>query len=71
MCIASSGVIIEKKGRTAVVDLGGNKIEAEAGLTECEAGDHVLIHAGCIIQKLTKAEADEMEDIMRLIGDME
>ncbi|MBQ9361029.1 MAG: HypC/HybG/HupF family hydrogenase formation chaperone [Lachnospiraceae bacterium] len=70
MCIASSGVIIEKRGHKADVDFGGNVIEAEAGLTPCEVGDRVLVHAGCIIQKLTETEAEEMDEIMRLIDDL-
>ncbi|MCR5748325.1 MAG: HypC/HybG/HupF family hydrogenase formation chaperone [Lachnospiraceae bacterium] len=71
MCIASSGVIIEKKGHKATVDFGGNIVEAEAGLTACEVGDHVLVHAGCIIQTLTESEAEEMDEIMGLINGME
>ncbi len=71
MCIASSGVIIEKKGRKALVDFGGNIVEAEAGLTKCKEGDHVLVHAGCIIQKLSFDEAREMEELMTLIGELE
>ena len=70
MCIASSGVIIEKRGHKADVDFGGNIIEAEAGLTPCEVGDRVLVHAGCIIQKLTKTEAEEMDEIMKLIDEI-
>ena len=70
MCIASSGVIIEKRGHKADVDFGGNIIEAEAGLTKCEVGDRVLVHAGCIIQRLTETEAEEMDEIMRLIGEI-
>ena len=66
MCIASSGVIINKRGHKADVSFGGNIIEAEAGLTECEAGDRVLVHAGCIIQKLSVTEAEEMDEIMKL-----
>ncbi|MBQ9607366.1 MAG: HypC/HybG/HupF family hydrogenase formation chaperone [Lachnospiraceae bacterium] len=70
MCIASSGVIIEKRGHKADVDFGGNIIEAEAGLAKCEVGDRVLVHAGCIIQRLTETEAEEMDEIMRLIGEI-
>lgn len=67
MCIASSGVVIEKKGHKATVDFGGNVIEAEAGLTDCKKGDKVLVHAGCIIQTLTLDEVQEMDEIMKLI----
>lgn len=70
MCIASSGVIIEKKGHKATVDFGGNVVEAEAGVTSCNVGDRVLVHAGCIIQRLTETEAEEMDEIMRLIEEL-
>ncbi len=70
MCIASSGVIIEKKGHKALVDFGGNMVEAEAGLTKCEEGDRVLVHAGCIIQRLGETEAAEMDEIMKLIEEL-
>ncbi len=70
MCIASAGVIIKKTGHKAEVDFDGNVIEAEAGLTECEVGDRVLVHAGCIIQKLSLGEAQEMDEIMKLINDL-
>ncbi len=70
MCIASGGVIIEKRGHKADVDFGGNIVEAEAGLTQCEVGDRVLVHAGCIIQKLTETEAEEMDEILRLMEEL-
>lgn len=70
MCIAHSGVIIKKTGHRAEVDFDGNIVEAEAGLTECKEGDRVLVHAGCIIQRLSAAEAEEMDEIMRLIGEL-
>lgn len=68
MCIAHSGVIIKKTGHKAEVDFSGNIIEAEAGLTKCGVGDRVLVHAGCIIQRLTDTEAAELDEIMQLIG---
>ena len=71
MCIATSGVIIKKRGHKADVSFGGNVIEAEAGLTGCEVGDHVLVHAGCIIQVLSENEAEEMDEIMGLIDGMQ
>lgn len=70
MCIASSGIIIQKKGHKAQVDFGGNVIEAEAGFTKCDIGDRVLVHAGCIIQKLTKTEAEQMDEIMKLLEEL-
>ncbi len=70
MCIASNGIIIKKRGHKADVDFGGNVVETEAGLTECDVGDHVLVHAGCIIQKLTVTEIEEIDEIMKLLEDL-
>ena len=71
MCIASNGVIIKKRGQKADVSFGGNIVETEAGLTKCEVGDHVLVHAGCIIQVLSENEAEELDEIMNLIDGMQ
>ena len=70
MCIAAAGIVVKKAGNKAIVDFDGNKVEAEAGLTECETGDRVLVHAGCIIQRLTDDEAQEINEIMRLIDEV-
>ena len=70
MCIAAAGIVVKKAGHKAIVDFDGNKVEAEAGLTECETGDRVLVHAGCIIQRLTDDEAQEINEIMRLIDEV-
>ena len=55
MCVALPGKVIEVKDGGAVV--------ARAGLVDVKAGDMVLVHAGCIIQKVSEQEADEMRDI--------
>jgi hydrogenase expression/formation protein HypC len=65
MCVALPGEVIEVKGADAVVDFSGNRVTAKAGLTEVKPGDRVLVHAGCIIQKVTAKEAEEMEELMR------
>ena len=70
MCVALPGKVIEIKGHTALVDFNGNRVSAEAGLVDAVPGDRVLVHAGCIIQKLDANEADIMEDIFREIEEM-
>ena len=61
MCVALPGTVIEVKERRAVVDFSGNRVEARAGLVDIAPGDRVLVHAGCILQKVTAEEADELE----------
>ena len=65
MCVALPGKVISTSGHTALVDFDGSRVNAEAGLVKVQEGDRVLVHAGCIIQKLSEHEADEMEALFR------
>ena len=69
MCVAISGLVKEISGDKAIVDFNGNMVEARAGLVSVEAGDHVLVHAGCIIQKVSKADADELAELFAELND--
>ena len=60
MCVALPGKVIEIKDRDAVVDFNGNQVTARAGLVDVRVGDYVLVHAGCVIQKVTQ---QDMEDL--------
>ena len=68
MCVAMPGTVIEVKERTAVVDFSGNRVEARSGLTEVKEGDRVLVHAGCILQKVSEEEAKILEALMEEVG---
>ena len=69
MCVALPGKVIEIKGKDAVVDFNGNQVTARAGLVEVNVGDYVLVHAGCIIQKVSKQQMDELENLNELMGE--
>ena len=71
MCVAMPGTVISVSGHRAGVDFHGNLIDAEAGLVDVKPGDRVLVHAGCIIQTMNDAEADELEDLFREIEDIQ
>ncbi|WP_026494515.1 HypC/HybG/HupF family hydrogenase formation chaperone [Butyrivibrio sp. WCD3002] len=71
MCVALPGRVVELNGTKATVDFSGNTVEAEAGLVKVKIGDRVLVHAGCIIQTMDDAEADELEDLFREIEDIQ
>ena len=71
MCVAVPGTVIAHKGHRASVDFSGNIIEADSGLVDIEDGDRVLVHAGCIIQKLSREDADFMEEFSAYIMEME
>ena len=68
MCVALPGKVIEIKGRDAVVDFNGNQVTAGAGLVDVNVDDYVLVHAGCIIQKVSKQDMDELENLNNLMG---
>ena len=66
MCVALPGTVLEvnKEKNTAQVDFSGNKVTAAAGLIEVKPGDRVLVHAGCILQKGSQSEAQELEALL-------
>jgi hydrogenase expression/formation protein HypC len=58
MCLSVPGKIIEIKGDNAVVDINGNKIEANIQLiNDAKTGEYVLVHAGFAIEKIDEEEA--------------
>ncbi len=69
MCVALPGKVIEIKDRDAVVDFSGNQVTARAGLVDINVGDYVLVHAGCIIQKVSKQDMDELENLNELMSE--
>ena len=64
MCVAAPGKVIGIEGTKAVVDFNGNIVNAEAGLVHINVGDDVLVHAGCIIQKLSPFDRDMLFEII-------
>ena len=63
MCVALPGKVIEMNGRIATVDFNGNIVKADSGLVDVKVGDNVLVHAGCIIQKMDQSMVDEMKEL--------
>ena len=69
MCVALPGKVIEIKERDAIVDFNGNQVTARAGLVDVKIGDYVLVHAGCVIQKVTQQDMEEMKKLNELMGE--
>ncbi len=67
MCVAIEGCVIETDGRTAVVEHMGSRVKVAAGLVDAAPGDHVMVHAGYIIQKVSRDEAQTMTDLTDLL----
>ena len=68
MCVALPGKVIEIKDRDAVVDFNGNQVTARAGLVDVKVGDYVLVHAGCVIQKVTQQDMDDLENLNSIMN---
>ena len=68
MCVALPGKVIEIYEKDARVDFSGNRVRAISGLVPIAVGDYVLVHAGCILQKLSVGEA---QDMIKLFEDLE
>ena len=69
MCVALPGKVIEINGRDAVVDFNGNQVTARAGLVDVKIGDYVLVHAGCVIQKVSKQDMEDLENLNSLMSE--
>ena len=69
MCVALPGKVIEIKDRDAVVDFSGNQVTARAGLVDVKVGDYVLVHAGCVIQKVSKQDMEELKNLKEQMGE--
>lgn len=71
MCVAAIGKVKSIQGDLASVDFSGNIVYARTGLVSVREGDEVLVHAGCILQKVSREEnssATDLSDIMKEVG---
>ena len=69
MCVALPGKVVEIYEKDALVDFNGNRVRAISGLVPITVGDYVLVHAGCILQKLSVGEAQDMIDLFEELED--
>ena len=69
MCVALPGKVIEIKDRDAVVDFNGNQVTARAGLVDVKVGDYVLVHAGCVIQKVSQQDMKDLENLNQIMSE--
>ena len=69
MCVALPGKVIEVNEKDAVVDFNGNQVTARAGLVDVKVGDYVLVHAGCVIQKVTQQDMEELRNLKEQMGE--
>lgn len=70
MCVAMPGTVISIENTTAIADFSGNRVPVETGLVDVRVGDHVLVHAGCVIQILSQEEHDSITDLFEELGEI-
>ncbi len=63
MCVAATGKVVKIDNEIAEVDFNGNIVRAHTGIIDVKVGDNVLVHAGLIIQVMSKKDADEMRKL--------
>lgn len=68
MCVALPGRVIEIREGEAVIDFHGNQVTARTGLVDVKEGDYVLVHAGCVLQKVSTEEAISLSELMEDVG---
>lgn len=71
MCVALPGKIEKIEENIATVNFSGNLVRAHTGVVDVSVGDFVLVHAGLVIQKLEKEEAENIKELFELIKEIE
>jgi hydrogenase expression/formation protein HypC len=67
MCIAIPGKLIAMEGGRGTVDIRGNILPVELGIVKAIIGDYILVHAGCAISVISQSEAEELDELFRLV----
>lgn len=66
MCLAIPGKIIEIDGTNAIIDYGGVRKRASLmAMPDTELGDMVIVHAGFVISKIDREEAEKTLAVFR------
>ena len=75
MCLGVPAKVLElRENYLALVDYGGVKKVVDATLVpDVKPGDYVIVHAGAIIEKISKEEYEEtikiLQEILELSGE--
>lgn len=66
MCLAFPGKIKKIIGQNAVVDFDGVEKEINISLvSDVKKGDFVIVHAGFAIEKVSKKNKQEIEELLK------
>jgi hydrogenase expression/formation protein HypC len=55
------------EGGRGTADNRGNILPVELGIVNAHIGDYILVHAGCAISVISKSEAEELDELFRLV----
>jgi len=69
MCIAIPGKVMSIDRMSAQVDFKGNLVKVNTGLIEPKVGQYVLVHAGCAIEVMGQAQAEELIELFAELDD--
>ena len=70
MCLGVPAKVLETRGGSAVVELGGVRREISAMLIDdVSVGEWVIVHAGFAIERLSEEEAEQTLALFREIAD--
>lgn len=70
MCVASPGIVKKIENNIADIDYNGNIVKAHAGIVDVSPGDYVLVHAGMILQKMKRSEAEDMISLFKELEEL-
>jgi hydrogenase expression/formation protein HypC len=69
MCLAMPRRVLRVVGDQVEIDWDGEPLwVSAAGVSDVEAGEHVLVHAGQVLDRIS---ADEAEQILELYASLE
>jgi len=70
MCLGVPAIVVDimEDKYIAIVDYGGVRKQVDMSLVpDIKKGDYVIVHAGAIIEKISKEEYDETMSLLREI----
>lgn len=72
MCLGVPGQVIEISGNMGIVKIGDAQVKAGLDLVaNVEVGDHVLVHAGFVVQAIEEHEAAVTWQLLKELAEYE
>ena len=65
MCISFPGKIKKISGQIAAIDFDGIEKEVNISLVDVKKGEHVLVHAGFAIEKVSQEDVNELNAYLK------